>query len=195
MTRTPMLAFKLSPGEEGISESLSGMAEVVRQVRILGTPGTGRRVLDKSNTIAAGVGGRATFCEGYLLAVYDFLLRHVEFTEDPPFIELVRHPDELLDTIARAGKCRCDCDEVATLGAALLWARSIEPVFMVVGKPGDFDAHGRVRLKHVFYAARIEGRLLPFDPQERIPPGQWPPRGAIGRLEAYSVLQQNRAGG
>jgi hypothetical protein len=196
---TPRFTFTLSPGEKGISESLAGMAELVRAV--VDEPvavGTGHTTREVSKLLLADV-ARAMMVAGvdprlydsarrklYCQRVYDFLASEITFSEDPPFVELVRHPDELCELIGR-GACKCDCDEVATLGAALLACLNIEPAFVVVGRPRELDAAGRVKLTHVFYAELGPMSLTPFDPQEKVPAGQWPPKAAIGRLEVYKI--------
>jgi hypothetical protein len=198
-TPPPTFTFKLSPGEEGISESLAGMAElVVQSVRQGATVGTGALVQEVAVAIWTTIAfpGMATSAnrERYMVAVYKFLRTGIRFKQDPPFTELVRHPDQLLQMIA-AGACACDCDEVATLGAALLLAVGIMPVFLVVGKRRDTDPKtGQVRLTHVFYGACEVGRLIPFDPQERIPPGEWPPAVTIGRAELYEIVKKSAQG-
>ncbi len=195
---TPELRFPLSPGEAGVSECLAAMAAIVRLCPVLRTVGTGARVMETAARLRAASSTPAV----YMDKVYNFLRANVAFTPDPPFTELVRHPDQLLQTAAEKGKARCDCDEVATLGASLLLAQGIEPAFIVVGRPGHLDTAGRVKLSHVFYGAVLgrssvrttvgaqvtTGMVRPFDPQERIPAGTWPPPRAIGRMERYDIL-------
>jgi transglutaminase-like putative cysteine protease len=53
-------------------------------------------------------------------ALRGWLLHHVRYTDDPPGTELVRHPLEMMDSLIRGNvPTPGDCDDVATLGAAL----------------------------------------------------------------------------
>lgn len=188
----------------------------------------------------------------YLSHVYAFLGLNLQFKDDPPFTELVRHPREILaamvgepmpargalrftlspgepgiseslaamselaingaqspEVIGLAGRLATldllgmapkmahaplvDCDDVATLGAALLLAAGIPPVFIVTGRAKDRDpGTGAVKLRHVFYGARIGDQVMPFDPQERVPPGRWPRLDNGDRLEFYDVLPKKK---
>lgn len=112
---------------------------------------------------------------GLARAVYDFLRESVRFRPDPPGRELLRTPEQLLLEIARAGRTRADCDENATLGAALLLALGIPAALITTGRSasGPFS--------HVFFGAQLGGReWFPIDPQERRY-GVWNPR-ALRRM-------------
>lgn len=140
---------------------------------------------------AAGVGGQSTGGRSTAaLDVYNYLAdpRNMVFQEDPPKFELVHDPviyaNELL---ARRGPVRGDCDDRSTLGAALLGALGLAPVFIVVQPTGDTE------YKHVLFgymknAARGVADLdniVPMDPQERFQPGQWIP--GVARMKVYAV--------
>jgi hypothetical protein len=84
----------------------------------------------------------------------------VKFKFDPPGLEQVRHPDQLISEINSAGVACGDCDEVATLGAALLKKLGLSPVFIVVGR----KANGQ--FEHVLYGLRnAKGQFFPIDSQ------------------------------
>jgi len=56
-------------------------------------------------------------------ALRGYLATHFQFREDPPGAEMVRHPQEMLDAMARGEvPVRGDCDDAAALGAALALA-------------------------------------------------------------------------
>lgn len=112
-------------------------------------------------------------------AVYNFLSRHVKFQMDPQGVEHVRHPDQLISEINRRGVARGDCDEVATLGAALLKKLGLSPVFVVVGR----KAGGR--FEHVLYGVRnSRGQFFPIDSQHRFY-GQLPRQ--VKRVQSFVV--------
>lgn len=174
------IRFEPSEGEKGISEFLAMMAALVRTAGIRG-------IVDR---VAGGLSRDAKESgRSALVEVYNFLAARFEFKRDPFKTDQVTAPDTLLTRIAATGRTSGDCDDVATLGAALVCALGYEPVFIVVGKPGNLDrATGKVKLTHVFYGARVRGQVIPFDPQERIPPGQWHPPQTIGRVEIYEIF-------
>src|SRR5205809_520220 len=80
--------------------------------------------------------------------VYEFLKEHVKFVVDPPRVEHLRHPDQLLFEIDNFGRSSGDCDEVATLGAALLKKAGVDACFIVAGRRKDG------RFEHVLYGVR-----------------------------------------
>ncbi|MBX3377534.1 MAG: hypothetical protein KF678_11100 [Phycisphaeraceae bacterium] len=171
-------SFKPSDGERGISEMLAVMAGLVKTANLRG-------IVDR---IAGGI-SRDAAAAGIspLVGVYEFLRRHIVFKTDPWGTDQVTAPDTLLTRIAQTGQTSGDCDDVATLGASLVRALGFEPVFLVMGRPEFRDpVTNKVKLIHVFYGARVRGTIIPFDPQERIPPGQYP--RDIGRLEVYEIF-------
>ncbi len=184
------LRFKPSPGERGTSEFLAMMSAFVEMSHRRGIA----KAAARSIAAAAGPGSPAQ-----LRGVYDYIARHVEFEPDPPFEDLVRDPDQLIDEIRRNGRTRGDCDDVATLGASLLWNLPTPhlPVFILTGrKPATYPDTGKVKLRHVFYGARLyQARtgfgatdgVVPYDPQERVSPGTWPREG-VDRVEVYEIF-------
>jgi hypothetical protein len=95
-----------------------------------------------------------------LRTIYEFLRQYVRFRRDPIDVEHLRHPDQLAHEILCEGEAEGDCDEVATLAAALLRLFGYRPVFIVAGrKPAG-------RFEHVFYGVRDEaGNVFPLDSQ------------------------------
>ena len=99
-----------------------------------------------------------------------FLARKVRYEDDPPGMELVRHPMAMLDDIGRQGFACGDCDDVATLAAALALAMGLRARFRVVA----FDADGNY--SHVWtevHAGRGEAgwRELDTTRPQALPPG------------------------
>ncbi len=114
-----------------------------------------------------------------LRQVYDFIVEHVQFKRDTAGVgDHVRHPDQLISEISEFGMTAADCDDVATLGAALVRAMGFPAIITVVSPAavGPFV--------HVYFGAEYNGMRVAMDPQERIPFGQDPPHG---RLKHYRV--------
>lgn len=103
-----------------------------------------------------------------------FIRECVQFKPDTMGLEVLRHPDQLLSEIAANGRTSCDCDDVAMLGASVCRVLGVKPAFITVGH----EPEGAY--VHVHYAALADfpaPTLVPFDPQEHIPPGVWTPAG------------------
>lgn len=110
---------------------------------------------------------------GMLRAVFELLSPverggRVQFARDIAGRELLRHPDQLIDEMARAGVTSADCDDRAMLGAALCRAMGFRAGFIVVGKRAKGPFH------HVMFCAQHKGRAVPMDPQETRAPGRFP---------------------
>lgn len=67
-----------------------------------------------------------------------WLAAHVAFQSDPPGRESVKAPALMMREVEAYGRSAGDCDDVATLGAALGHALGFRPFFVVVG----FEAGG-----------------------------------------------------
>lgn len=173
------LRFQLAPGEQGISESLAAMAAFVDAAR--SHPAVKLAV---ARLRVQAVRAQHPFA----LELYDWIVRRVKFKPDPTGTETVRHPAQLLTEIGTAGEALADCDCVAVLAASILAAAGYEPVWFVVGRPGDLDAAGRVKLKHIYYGVRAGLTWVPFDPQEGVPPGMHPPKQLLGRIEQFRIF-------
>lgn len=116
-----------------------------------------------------------------LETVYDWLRRVVAFAEDPAGVELIRAPWILVREIAAAGRTWCDCDENATLGAALTLALGLPAAFVLVGPAADGP------FRHVFWAAQTGGgaggEIVYIDAQEGRPPSRFAPPAGRLRVE------------
>lgn len=66
-------------------------------------------------------------------AIREFLTSHVHFVPDPLTVEWLTAPEAMLETITARFYTMADCDDVATLGAALGGAIGIPSRFVVVG--------------------------------------------------------------
>lgn len=107
--------------------------------------------------------------------LYRFLASCVLYEDDPEEVEYLRHPDLMLHPIRLGETARGDCDDRATLGAALAIRAGFRPAFVVMTRrpwPAEYE--------HVYLALMINphgpatrANCIPLDPQERKPLGQW----------------------
>lgn len=119
--------------------------------------------------------------DGQLHALYEWMTRRVRFVRDTAGFEHLRHPDQVLYEIAASPgrQTAIDCDDIAILSAAMLRTLGHQTYFVAAAASPTLPAH----LAHVFAAIRQHGRLISFDPQERVPLGGLPP--GITRLEVW----------
>jgi transglutaminase-like putative cysteine protease len=103
-----------------------------------------------------------------LCGLDQFLRSSIRFKADTLGAEVLVNPEALLHEIGMNGSTACDCDDVATLAAAIIRAMGHQPHFVLYRKrPGG-------TFTHVAYAASVRGsRPIPFDPQEGVKPGTW----------------------
>lgn len=169
----PVLGFDLAAGDAGVSETLAAMSAFVEH----------GRSMPRARALAAWMRRQGREPS---LVLYDWLRRHVVFRRDPHGTELVRTPELLLERVERDGQASCDCDCTATLGATLLAAMGVEPAFCLTG---HLAIMGHVPLRHVFYGAVAANGLdvIPYDPQEGVPPGRWP---QARRTEVYRIFSR-----
>lgn len=109
--------------------------------------------------------------------LYHAFRRSMKFKSDPEGVELLRHPAELVNHMLRG-----DCDDLAMLACAVLRELGFRCAFVTMARDpaGDYE--------HVFYAVEEGGQWVPYDPQERTPPGVWPsplPHG--GRHKVHPI--------
>ncbi|MBX3387573.1 MAG: hypothetical protein KF768_13475 [Phycisphaeraceae bacterium] len=124
---------------------------------------------------------------------FEWAKRNVEFKRDPWQIERVPHPEKFLRlSQTPAGKIAGDCDDLATLGVAVLLAGRKSAAFVVMNRPNA------TRFQHVLCAEaggwfhdvpwrlhdnQQPDRFFPIDPQETELPGVLP--GPVGRFRVY----------
>lgn len=85
------------------------------------------RLVSAANSIIASVPPRDTLAQ--VRAIYDFTNRYFRYVNDPVGVELLRDPDTQIGEIQRNGFIQGDCDEAATLTAALGEANGIPARF------------------------------------------------------------------
>lgn len=108
-------------------------------------------------------------------AIRRYLARSVRFTFDPFDLELVKAPAFQLEEIRTAGHVRGDCDDIATLGAALGIVAGLPARFVVLAftPSGPFE--------HVYTELETPGGWVDLDTSrelQRVPPDFQPARRA-----------------
>lgn len=159
----PVLKLSLSRGEAGTDETIAVMtavahdaAENSRRVQDLA-----RRIIDDNDTEWLRIKD-----------LYTFLRDRFVFEPDRPGVEEIRKPDSLLRVIEETGEVRADCDDRATLGAAILRAMKLPAFFIVMSRSQTRGYH------HVYYGSALSvlpDRVIPCDPQAATPCGDWTP--------------------
>jgi len=81
----------------------------------------------------------------HALAVRDYLSEHFQFIRDPRYSEQLATPRHMLEAIARRYVVQGDCDEAATLAAALGLAVGLRARFVALGFQNQ-----RTPLAHVY---------------------------------------------
>lgn len=98
----------LPPGDAGVDQTLRYMAQSARAAASAQPHGWGRR------NLWWNLGWKAR-CR----ALRQWLLDHTQFQDDPPGVERVRHPMEMLRAIEQGSRAAGDCDDIAALAAAV----------------------------------------------------------------------------
>lgn len=148
------MPFTLPAGDAGVIETLWVMRAAAEHAVSTGGP-TARL----ATRVAADSGrGEVEQARG----VYRWCREHIIFKRDPHRVENVRHPDQLALEVAEYGNTAADCDDVATLAAAMMLHCGIRPALVVVSTKPSGAYH------HVTPAAWLAGRLVVIDPQERM---------------------------
>lgn len=116
------------------------------------------------------------------IALFRWIRSHVRFERDPKGTEFIRNPARVIQAAERARpqrlKALADCDDVATMAAAVLLVLGYRPVFIVIGRDADEG------FEHVFFGTLEGDKVYPMDPQEVAQPGRELP--AV-RRRVYSV--------
>ncbi len=126
----------LSGGDAGTLQTL----EVMRRLAIGAHADPTVRMLAVRLAAQAG-GGLDTYSLTTIARIRLYLERRVRFVRDPRYMEAVHDPRQLLTTIRARGFCAGDCDDVATVAAAL---------GLSIGLRARFVAIGRAAFEHVY---------------------------------------------
>jgi transglutaminase-like putative cysteine protease len=137
----PVQLSYIAPGDLGVEQSLGMMANDVDQAC------DSQRVVYFARRLAVNAGVRQQYQQA--LAIKNWLARVFRFVDDPIDRDLFVTPDRALQEYEATGQVTGDCDEAATLGAALGRAVGMRAQFVVLGFPSD-DPDEDGRFAHVF---------------------------------------------
>lgn len=129
----------IPPGDPGAEETLVTMHQMVQQA--LREPVL---VAEARRIVAVAPGD----VDGAIERIEDVLRQRVRYVDDPPMLELLQTPDQLLRQLGTAGVVYGDCDDTAIVAATLGGAMGIPWRFRAVG----FDPDGP--LVHVYTLLR-----------------------------------------
>lgn len=87
--------------------------------------------------ILASAGVRSSFYADEALAIGQFVKLYVRYVRDPSGIEYLQSPVMMIQQMRTAGGSQGDCDDMATLTAALLLSVGHEPFFRAVRYQGN----------------------------------------------------------
>lgn len=141
-------------GRDGTRMTLECMKRFVKQSR------TDPRILDLARSIIENISQKNYYAEAEALRAW--VASNIRYTQDVYDVETLQSPIVTLET--RHG----DCDDQATLLAALLNAAGHEAKFVAVavGRPDEFD--------HVLVETKVGERWLPAETTEPVTLGEYP---------------------
>lgn len=157
----------LTAGDAGVAETVACLQAMVDHALYVD-----RSTGDQLRKIAAALqpaGGARAFAG----RLWQWAYRYVAFQEDPAGQEMNIHPADMLQELREKHAARGDCDDLATLLAAIITAAGFQPVLVTAGlEKGD-------RFRHIYAGIRVGPGLgladiIPIDAQERTPVGQHP---------------------
>ncbi|MDE2020654.1 MAG: transglutaminase domain-containing protein [Patescibacteria group bacterium] len=174
--RTPLMLLESRPQAEtpqstlrGMPEGIAGTRATLAAMRAAALAAhTTLEIRDLAENIIAGV--PAKDFRGELEAIQQWVKDNIRYTRDPTYAETLKIPHALLE--APQG----DCDDQATLVAALALSIGFKPRFVAIAvdNPGIFD--------HVYTEVKLGTRWLSVETTEPVPVG-WQPEGVKTRLE------------
>lgn len=121
-----VFSFPALPGTAGTMQAIGIMKTLARRGRV------DPLVRDMALKIVQGIPGRSGFDQA--TAIRRWLAINVEFRRDPTDNELIYSPNRMVRILTERGPpLYIDCDDVATLAAALGGAVGLRARFQVVG--------------------------------------------------------------
>lgn len=118
--------YPINDGMAGIWQQVDRMGDYVREFS------AHPEVVDFARTLVLSCPARDLKCE--IATIHAFVLSRVRFIQDPTRREVISTPLKMIDDIEDKGRTSGDCDELATLEAALLAAAGIRPRFRFGGE-------------------------------------------------------------
>jgi len=150
-----MTTYVVDYGDRGVRQTLDMMRALVDAAL------DDLSVISLARQLAVGAGVRRPYMQA--LAIQGFLKRTWRFVDDPLDRDVMISPVESVAQFARNGYIVGDCDEAATLGAALGRAIGLNAEFWVLGFGSDDPAEND-RLAHVFAVLLTDdGRQVSLD--------------------------------
>lgn len=131
----------IAGGDVGVQQSLDMMASYVDDAL------DSQAVVYFARSLAVQAGVRRPYVQA--LAIKNWLARVWRFVDDPLDRDLFVTPERALVEYSATGVVTGDCDEAATLGAALGRAIGLRAQFVVYGFPSS-DPEQDGRFSHVF---------------------------------------------
>lgn len=123
--RVPIRQWPLLGGDAGVLQTVGAMAGDAR--RFAGSPGL--------VSYALGICGALSPQRQYERA-FDFIATNTRYADDPADTELIRTAYQQLRIIQQRGVFAGDCDDIATLAAALMLSCGLHCRFVVLGFAG-----------------------------------------------------------
>lgn len=155
----------------GIPEGIAGVRETLAAMRQAAIAAhTTLEVRDLAENIVSMV--PAKDYKGEIEAIQDWVRGNIRYTRDPLYAETLKTPHALLE--ARQG----DCDDQATLVAALALSIGFKPRFVAIGThaPGIFE--------HVYTEVKLGTNWYSVETTEPVAFG-WRPPGVRARFEYH----------
>lgn len=137
-------------GDNGVSATLDRMAKIVNE--------SIHMTIVRKYAIQAvqGVDGKNRLFQSQ--AIRKWILQRMSFIRDPLGVEMVHTPENMLLQYEEAGIIYGDCDDMATLSAALGKSIGIESAFVVLGFGDKSKPYG-----HVYTVLNTGKGWLPVD--------------------------------
>jgi len=162
----------------GFAASVASLPEIIEQRQILpGDPGSVqtlglmRRLSNNAAvhpltiaTVKKVVPSDGRNRHAQARAISEWLYRHVLFFRDPAGVEYLYDPVFVLQTVARRGFFQDDCDDYATLAAAMGKAAGMRARFVVM----KFFSE-RAPMAHVYTELQTERGWYPIDRRSSMP--------------------------
>lgn len=185
---------RIDGGDDGARQVVEAMRELVWMEVAQRSPSVGyvvEMVRERAKVYAVQSDRPRTLSEQFTSALYDVLTTNYKRKHDRPGVEEIRTPARQAREIMQRGYAEGDCDDRATLAAAILKTADLPTGLVLVSESESMPYH------HVFYCSwpvtarpRLTSggvnvaQAIPFDPQEGIPPGEWP---KFARREVFIV--------
>lgn len=138
----------LAPGDPGAEETLLTMRQL-----IVDATKDGALIQDGRALVAA----ESRDPDDVIEAIDELLRTRVRYVDDPPFLELLQAPAQLLTQLRTKGRVDGDCDDVAILAAFLGLVHGLPFRLRAVG----FRADGP--LAHVYTLLRVRDQWVMLD--------------------------------